>query len=240
MVMADSFDGAGSRDISRNTRATTRVLNIVGGILTIWAVFFPLPYIAVMVSCLVLPLVSVCVMASANGLVNLNAPRRSKQPNVAIAFVGPCIALCLRAVFDVQFISYKPALVPTLAVGVALTAVTYAYAPDIRPKRLNVLLVLPFALCYGYGLFVESNCIADTSRPAEYTTQIVNKRVSYGNRGSKYYYLDVLPWGPFTTTNEIRVSRSKYEFYTSGEHIILKVKDGTLGAKWFYIASKKP
>jgi hypothetical protein len=82
------------------TKTMTRALNITGGVLMAWAVFFPAPYFAVMVGCLILPLISVCVMASAKGLVKFNAARRSKDPNVAIAFIGPCIALCLRAVFD--------------------------------------------------------------------------------------------------------------------------------------------
>jgi hypothetical protein len=222
-----------------SSRTTTKALNIAGGILMGWAVFFPVPYFAVMVGCLVLPLVSVFVMSAGKGMVKLNAARRSKDPNVAIAFIGPCIALCLRAVFDFQFVSYKPAWVPTLSVGLALTAWVYIYAPDIRPKPLNMLLVFPFALCYGYGLFVMSNCLVDSSRPAEYSTQITNKRVSTGSRGGNYYYVDILPCGPLSTTQEVRVSRRGYESYAKGQPLLLKVKDGTLGAKWFYIVPQR-
>jgi hypothetical protein len=227
------------QDMGNRARTTTKALNIVSFILTLWTIFFPLPYAALIIGCLILPLVSVYVMASAKGLVKLDAAKRSKEPNIAIAFIGPCIALCLRAVFDVQFVSYKPALVPTLLVGLALTALTCTYAPEVRRKPLNVLLVLPFALCYGYGFFVELNCLPDTSRPAEYTTRIINKRISNGNRGSKYYYLDVLPCGPFTTTQEVRVSRNRFQTYTNNEETTVRVKDGTLGAKWFSIAPKK-
>jgi hypothetical protein len=120
-----------------------------------------------------------------------------------------------------------------------LTAWVYLYAPDVRPKPLNVLLVLSFAVCYGYGLFVMSDCLMDTSRPAEFTTQIINKHVSYGSRGGKYYYVDILPCGPLSATQEVRVTRRRYESYAKDQPILLKVKDGTLGAKWFYIVPQK-
>jgi hypothetical protein len=233
--MENQFEGARSKEIAAKARTTTRILNVLGFLVTLWGVFFPIPYAAAVICCLILPLIAVCVMAFAKGLVNLNSARRSKDPHVAIAFVGPCIALLFRAVFDFQFVSYQPALIPTLAVGAALTAVTYFYAPDLRKKWLNLLVVMPFALCYGYGLFVQSNCLQDTSRPTEYSSRIVNKRISNGSRGGKYYYLDILPCGPITTTRAVRVSRTKYDRYTIGEEILVRVKEGTLGAKWFYI-----
>jgi hypothetical protein len=220
----------------KNAKRATKAINVLGFIVTLWAVFLPVPYIAAIISCLILPLICVYVMASAKGLVNLNAPRRSKEPNVAIAFVGPCIALCFRAVFDFQFISYERSLAWGSAMGLALTFLTYANAPDLKQKWLNLLVVLPFALAYGYGFFLELNCLPDSSKPSVYTTRIVNRRISNGNRGGKYYYLDILPCGPLTKTQEVRVSRRKYEIYSNYQQILLLVRNGTLGAEWFYIA----
>ena len=223
----------------RQTKYLTKALNVAGFVLMLWAILFPLPYVVVILACLLLPLIAVATLATSHGRVNLNSQKRSKQPHVALAFLGPCIALCLRALFDVQLVSYKAAILPCLAVGLPFAALAFWYAPDLRRKPVTGLLILPFALCYGYGASIEANCLLDTSKPTEFETTIVNKRVSYGSRGSKYYYLDVLPWGPFSNAPAIHVSHLKYNTYTQNQTITMRLKKGALGAQWFYIASKK-
>jgi DNA-directed RNA polymerase subunit RPC12/RpoP len=211
----------------------TAPLNIVGIASTIWTFFFPIPYNIVIVACALVPVASILLMWFFKGLIDFETKRRrSEEPSMTLALVGPPTALTWRALNDFHILAFDRLWIPAIVVSVIFSVLLYVFSADIKRKPAYVLVTLIFGLMYGFGVITEANCLPDKSMPRVYTATVLGKRISYGSR-SRSYYIKVTPWGPRTERHEISLRRTAFERINVNDQLNMSVKDGVLGIPWF-------
>jgi len=211
-----------------------KYFNIAGIVITLWAAFFPFPYLAAVLAAFGCPLAALAAMRYAKGQIGVGASRKSEFPDITIALIGPGIALPLRALFDYHLVSAGPMWLP-VGVFTVLTALLFYFYATVQGGPVKYLIMLPFLFAYSYGAVIEANCMLDTSKPAVYTVKVLEKRISHSSKGGNTYYIKVSPWGPKTEGNEIDVRRKLYDAVAVGGSATVNVKDGALEIPWYFV-----
>ncbi len=78
-----------------------------------WAMFYPRPYEIATWSCVPAPLLILAIVRSANGALKLDGGKGAVIPNVAMAFLGPILALALRCILDWNLVSGHAIWIPS-------------------------------------------------------------------------------------------------------------------------------
>jgi hypothetical protein len=189
-------------------KALTKPLNIAGVIAAIWAFLFPLPYNAAVLTCALVPVVSLLVMASLKGRITFETKKRkTEEPYLTFALAAPPVALVWRALNDFHILVFDSIWAPAMIVSLIFTALIFFFSADVKRKPVYILVILIFGFMYGYGMVVEANCLPDKSVPRTYTAKVLDKRTSYTSK-SHSYYIKVTPWGPKTEEYEINIKKS--------------------------------
>lgn len=211
----------------------TRVLNIVGGGLLAWAVFFPRPYTLVVLLLLLAPWLAALVAWRSAGLISSDESSNNLKPNLAVFWLAPMIALSLRAILDYQTLGWVTQTVAAVFIGSSLFSAQLAAYPDLRANRPRAALTLAFALlAYGYGATIEINALADTSDIQQTRYLLRAKSISSGKVTTHNADLEkVDPLSP--TVESARVTEYFYKMLKPGDSVCLAFRPGALGIKWF-------
>jgi hypothetical protein len=208
------------------------ICNIAGGVVTLWTLFYPRPYLAAVAVSFLLPMVFLVVLWVSQGAIRLVDSKKGSIPYLTVGFIGPMLALALRGLLDFTPESFRPVLHPLLTFSFAMTLLVWLATREMREKIGKLLLVLPFVIAFGYGAIMEANCLVDISKPAIYDAKVISKRISVSKR-SKTYYLTVPPWGPRRENNEITVSRKQYESVNVNDPVSIGLKQGRFNIPWY-------
>lgn len=232
-----------SRDLGRTPEERVRRLAVarklangltgISVIVCVWAFAYPKPYEVVVVSLAALPLVALVLKAKAGLLYQVVGWRNDARANLAIAFIGPSVALAVRALFDIKVFDWATALAAAAMVGLAMTIVVAASGKRLRHRGAELLAMLILSSFYGYGVVVEGNTLLDESEPQMFRTTVVKKRVSRGK--STHYHLRLAPWGPRREEDDITVSRSLYASAETGRQVCILLRAGALQIRWFAV-----
>jgi hypothetical protein len=190
----------------------------------------PEPYRFGILAIIALPWICLLVVWKSHGLFHLRS--RSKDPqsrsSLAMFFSVPTIVLIVRA-FHYNILDHAPVI--KLAVVTAVLLLLAARLAD-RTATLHTLVLV--AVFYGYGVSAEANALFDNSATLTFRVTVRDKRMIPGKSRSYRLYLN--PWGPLQDLNSIDVSHQMFDRIQSGDTIKIALKQGALGAPWFFVA----
>lgn len=214
-------------------RKWARILDIAGTACLFWAMIFPRPYeLAIGVSALI-PIVALVSMRYFPGVLHFDVVKGSPHPTIARAFMGPPLALALRALQDFDIFSWQAFWVPFSVITAFLLVLVLIHAADVRRKVTMIIVALVFCAVYGYGATITLNGLSDRTPSTVYKAQVLSKRVSSG-KGTTYY-LKLSAWGPRTAESEVSVSKSVYESRKAGDIVRVLVFRGGFRIPWYYV-----
>lgn len=225
---ADALEAAGN---------TARTLNIAGGVVTAWLLFYPHPYEWAMGAGLLVPLLAAAALWRLPSVLRVDEEKNSGYPSVFIALLGPGFGLLWRALFDYELVSYARLwpVAGAAAVGAALVLAIgsreFLFRRD-SGLRVGLTLVLLAGL-YGYGATSAINATFDEAAPAMFTARVVSKRIDSGKH--KTYHFKVTPWGPMTITDDVRVTHEYYNQVVTGQSVVIALWPGRLGVPWYSV-----
>ena len=212
----------------------TKVLNGISIAASLWALFYPRPYIPLMLVLVALPWVAAEMMRRSNGLIRADELRNDAHPNVALTWIMPACMLALRAVVDYDVLESAVVVIWCIAITGALSFAIFLGDATIRRKIGSIVFVL-FTAAYGYGAAIEINGLRSRPEQMTYLAVVQSKRIDHGKHIS--YELELGPWGPETKENDLEVSKATYTAIQPGDHAVLMVRTGMLGVKWYYLRS---
>jgi len=223
-------------NLKQASRIATGV-NILGGLVGAWTIFFPRPYAYAVMASIIMPIIGLVVIASFSGLIRIGYKKGSAVPSVIYAVLVPGLALFLRTLEDFSIFSYSRIWIPAvvIAVGCMVIANTTSkeYSYRSRADLMDMLGSLLFTFAYGYGALVTVNCLFDKSTPQVFHAKVVDKRMSSGKNTS--YYLDLSPWGPREEADDVTVSKQVFDRARIGDDVNVYFMEGRFGIPWFEV-----
>lgn len=215
----------------QRARRCARLLNGLGWVAFVWS-FFPTPYglVAAVAACL--PFAAVVAVRYFGRHLRLEPVSRRDDMAVFTAFLMPLLGLALMAL-RTNILAWQMFWVPFGLASIALFVTTYTSATDVRTKAQVLLPVLIFCLVYGASFTVVMNRLSAWTPPEQHQAKVLAKRVSKGKHTS--YYLKLAPWGPRTTPDDVRVSRTVFERKNKGDVAEIVVNKGLFCIPWFQV-----
>lgn len=204
--------------------------------LALWVGFFPDKTSIILNT--VFPVAVLIVVKSSKGLIRVDTSNNSANPNVGFAFMGPLCALAIRCVFDLHIFSFENVWIYVIGAFLPLVALTFigskefGFKDKAQTSNTILLAVFLFLLCVIDVLMINSNF--DRSTPQTYKAEVLDKRISKGNK-STTYYLKLNPWGPQKQIDENTVSSSFYSDVEVGDTVSVNYYKGLLNIPWFDI-----
>lgn len=218
----------------RAAQMRARVLNNIGWVSSLLAIFYPRPYTFLMLLLAALPWVAVETIRRSNGLIRSDEYKNDAHPNVAYALIFPPLALLLRAVLDFTILYSSAILLWTLAVAAVLTLAICLADPAMRAKKASPFLFFSFFLAYSYGTAVQLNAMRDSGPRTSFSAHVKGKHIDSGKHTS--YNIELGPWGPRTQDDDIDVGKTAYAGIPPGSDVTVVLRHGWLGIQWYYIA----
>jgi hypothetical protein len=216
-------------------RRFAKPLSLAGFAVSLWAMFFPRPYMEAIAVTAAVPLLALLVLFRGRGLWRVDEDKNDPHPSVFVPLCIPGLALALRALLDFQLVEVRQALEPAGVGAMALIALLLIADRSLRAKRWFTLILLPFVAAYSWGLVVTVNGTFDHSRPEVFSVQVLDKHVSSGKQTT--YNLRLAPWGPLSEPEQVAVPRHLYERTEPGDEVQVELRPGRLGVPWYTVAT---
>jgi len=214
-------------------------LNIAGGIVAAWGIFWPQPYEYAMLASVLVFAIVVAALKFYGKLIRIGFSNTTAYPSPAFGFLGPASALGIRALFDYELYDYTPLWTIFLVSTLLLTIILLIGSKEFTFKKSTdywmCLVFLLFAAEFSYGSIVFVNCYYDSSEFNTYTATIEDKRISSGKHTT--YYLELSPWATRTSPEEVSVSKEMYEAVETNDEVDVYLGKGELGIPWFYVSN---
>jgi len=212
-----------------------KALNCAAGIAAVWGWLYPRPYDAAMAVLVVIPAIAVILLATGNGLYQVEGHRHDARADLALAFIVPGAVLAMRSVSDFEFLEWMPILKLAIVASMILTIVVVGADRGMRERRLAFLAFLFLCFLYAFGAMAQANALLDRSEGQIFSTKVLDKRIESGK--STTYYFRVDPWGPRKEPNEVSVSRSMYQATDVGKNVCVWLHTGSLKVRWFVVGA---
>jgi hypothetical protein len=182
------------------------------------------------------PLIAVGLAARSRGLYQITGFRGDARPDLSMCFVGCGMALCIRALRDINI--YPPywitIIICAVFVGGLLTLLVVSV--DAKNREGGWALILVVASMFGYGAIAEADVLLDWSMPKTSEALVVSKHSSSRARGPAMWYLHVAKWGPFAASTDVSVPGPFYQCILAGQTVCIKVYPGALNIPWYDVA----
>lgn len=215
----------------------TKWVNRIAWVVTVWALFFPTPYNAAVLTCMVYPFLALLLCYHYRGWMKVEGDEKSVYPSVAEAFILPSIALALRALLDISTIDYSNGWLLVAVFGIGLYILYMIPTGGFKPRNKNgyvLMAIFPlFTAFYSFGFVISINKIADSSTPQEFPTTVVKKRIDSGKITT--YHLVLSPWGELTENEEVKVSKSEFDSINIDEQVTVYQYEGFLKMPWIEV-----
>jgi len=208
---------------------TAQVLNLAGGALCAWGVFYPRPYDVVIFMLLAAPWIAAAAGWRFDGLIRLDGRASDLKPNLAVLFLLPMAALTLRAVFDYETVGWKSQTTAAFVIAAMLFAAQWVAYEDVRTSRTGLLIFLFNFLAYGYGAALHINALAETADMEQTRYHLREKYVSNGRHEVKL----AKAHANAPDVSSAQVTRYFYNMLKPGDSVCLAMRPGALGIKWF-------
>ena len=199
-VLDDPQFGADREERKRTLARWRRVASISNGlgiVLFFWVFIWAEPYLLAIGVVAAAPVVALVLIRLSGGRLALYAA--DARPTLGgLMFSG--LALPLRALLDIHPYHWNEGFVLVLFAG--LVAVWVSWLCDRRIAKRSVVfgLYALAVLAFAWGAVMETDMLADRSRPQVFETHVVSKWVTTGKHTS--YNLNLAPWGDRRTVAE--------------------------------------
>lgn len=161
----------------------------------------------------------------------LAGSNRDPRADLNIAPLAAGFGLSVFSGFQTNFVSLMPLLPSTAVVALAFIAGFYMLVRNGPRTPLFHVIVLMCALFFGAGLIATGDTLLDRGQAATYQVQVIGKHINSGRL--TFYYLDLNPWGPYTSENPMHVPESDYQAAQLGDVVCLELHPGFLHAAWY-------
>jgi hypothetical protein len=147
-----------------------------------------------------------------------------------LALILPGLFLSLIALQRIAPIGWERPLL-LAAFGSAILVGLAFWCDAWLKKHLGATALLLILCCgYGYGAGLQVNALLDRSTPETYRVIVTGKHVSHGKSTS--YHLNLAPWGPEVSGQDLMVSRSLYTGIKAGDTVCMLLRSGALRVAW--------
>lgn len=229
-----------------DARSTAIILTVVGFAVAGWTFFAPRPYAMAVAMAAILPWFALVLTKRSGGVLRILPAQRqpglkgilpgagNPHPSAAYAFILPAMAVGFRAFQDYHLLDWQRALVMALGAAAALTVVVVFADTTVLSPSKNLFGLVVLCGFWGFGMVLEANALLDFSPATVYSTQVVEKHISYGRHTN--YYVRLERWGPSALQGgEVSVSRSYYRSVEVGDAVCLPLRSGALGVRWYVL-----
>jgi hypothetical protein len=183
------------------------------------------------------PAVLLYLVAKQDLLYALFKPKKDPRTDVGIGLMVSGFGLLLVNQGS-HFVSMLP-LLPYIVLIVLVCLVSLAGTIRGNPQFWGSMIgVVFFCGLYGFGLVACWDKMLDKSKPETFAVSVTGKHISSGSR-STTYSLELEPWGPEDSKNNLDVSRGVYESIETGDSVFLELRTGALHAAWYRLVSWK-
>lgn len=215
-----------------DARKVARWLTYFSYVLALWCVFYPVPYLLVITSCFLLPMVALVSVYKFNPLLSIDGSIKDSVPGFSKLFIPSWLALIIRSqAYDL--IEHWPVIIATAVIAIILAIVLPKFFPDSFEDNnawfqifLGVVLI-PFL----YFPVVLMNCAYDFSSPRTYEVKVLEKEIDDHSRGTDYD-ITVSPWADQEQTTTIEIAEDMYDELSINSTIIIVQHPGLVGAAW--------
>ncbi len=187
---------------------------------------------------MVYPLLAIIVIIFSKGNIKfLSETKKSKKWFTMLGFFLPTFTQLLNSLGKYDLLDYKNVWLPFLIVAVVVllmlisTGLNYAIGGVIG----QIIFMFIASLIYGFGFVIQVNCVFDQSHPTKADGELTAKHSQWGRSSENYYFAVNFVVDGKQITRSPEVSKSTYDQYQPGSHIIVNIKKGTLNIPWYYI-----
>jgi hypothetical protein len=218
----------------RGVQAVSWVLNGLGLLIGVWAVFEygPFPWSAVV--CPAAAVAAIAIAMAFPDAFGLFGDKRPGARSLAMMLLAPLIGLIVIAAFGVKLLHLSSDLVPAIVGAVAGALLAGLWWLRFHNNWRAWWLMSALGLLVGCAEFEELDARADHTPPQLFKVPVTAQWVSHGRRNTSYY-IDLPPWGPQHEPDSVRVSTDVYDNVAPGDLVCLKLYPGALGARWYTV-----
>ena len=177
-----------------------------------------------------LPWVAVLMVAHFAPYYRFGGPRKNPLPDLSIVLIIPGLFLTLRALQGIAPVGWEGPLLLTVFGSAILVGLAFWCDPWLKQHRGTAVLLLILCCGYGYGAGMQVNALLDQSTPRAYRAIVTVKHVSHGKSTS--YHLNLAPWGPEVSGQDLMVSYSQYVAVKTGDTVCMLLRSGALRVAW--------
>ena len=206
----------------------TIVLNGIGVVVGLWAIIFPWPYDAAVLSAMMAVAIALALKIVAPSLSQpLVYTKRDRRSIAGSLFMVPALAVALRANSDLNLFSWPVEMEWSACLAALLAIPLLTGDPGFRSRPFFALLLLVLAFGYAAGSLAELNSIFDGSQPVVYRTTVWAKHVYSGK--AQVYELILTGWGDQQIGSGVKVPYSFFAERRVGEQVCIYLRRGWLG-----------
>jgi hypothetical protein len=208
-------------------RKVSVALQIISGLVAVWALFYPRPYLLSWGVLALMPWVAIGLCIGFRGLFTLeDAGIKTARPDLTAMLILPGFLLALRALADVHLVSWRSLSDITVA-GTALFAViVLAAEPKLRRRVDKLLLCVVLLSAYPASVAALINVTFEHEPPSRHRVLVLDKVETTGKDTRGYFTLPA--WGPYSDRNNLDVNRALYRRVQKGEAVCVFLYAGAL------------
>jgi hypothetical protein len=212
-------------DNLERSQKEARWINSFSFALSLWAIFWPLPYWPLMAALMLMPFAVLLYVRIKAGLVSLDGTEKDLIPNVAVAWILPVSALLLRRVLDLNHVSDAWEIGTACAVfAMAFCALAIWADGKTRGSKFAILLIALFGAAYGAGAApILNRLLSDEVPDSVIEERVLSKHVSTGKVMT--YTVELERSGSLT------ISRDLFDRITISQTLCSGIYSGALGLK---------
>lgn len=214
-------------------KRTTRWVNIVGGVVTVWGFFCPFPLAATVVPA-VYPFIAFVILVQHKGLIRILVGSNSVYPDLLLSFCGPLLALCFRINMGLlNFLTDTLLVYWIFGIGGILALVQLYWIRGLGIKYPGIIALVLSGFIWGYGVIPQLNILLDGARPKIYTSTLLDKRLE--RYGSTRCHFTIAPFGPQKNAKVVQVVARACEKVEVGDKVLVEYHQGFLQTPWIHL-----
>jgi hypothetical protein len=211
-------------------RRVTVALNVAAYGLGIAGLIIPDPNHLLTWTLIALPWVAIAMVATYTPYLRFGGPRKSPQPDLSLALIGPGLFLALQVLRVIKPVGWQGPLILTAGGSALLVGVAYWCDSWLKGRQGLAVVLLILCCAYGYGAGMAVNAMLDGSTRQIYYVLVTGKHVSTGKSTS--YHLNLGQWGPNIQGQDLMVSSSFYARTRIGDTVCMVLRSGALKVGW--------
>ncbi|HLJ52437.1 MAG TPA: hypothetical protein VKT24_03575 [Rhizomicrobium sp.] len=230
----------GSRTLPRLTIAqVTRIVRLGHGAavaLSLWVLIYPFPYVPLIASCFLLPILALGLAAWSKRASRWNESAKKKEDTFLTIVYLPLAALGARAAEDLNFLDWRILAAWSLIAGACILGAAYWRSARVRGDWRIILSLAFVGLVCSYGPLAFVNRELDPHTITVIPTTVYDKEIhtSGGPKGGSILFNVWVTPSPSGWT-WIHVRRDMYWQLHVGQRACLAEGSGLLGIGWLEV-----